>query len=104
MNLQVYTGRGTVRLDNVRVDQRLRAYLTHVGEVHLAWHPLPACAWEQLVAHVGPETGLVTCQGRKVYRLRGTTVAQLARPEIEAEIAGRLVAAPRSSRGGEVRP
>ncbi len=104
MNYTVSTMRG----DALITADRLPAaqFFPRIGEVRLAWRAVPACRLDRCVAEVWRdgrlvESCLVRCLGALVYRDRGTGLEMLSSPAIEAEIQGRLVPAPRSSRSGE---
>lgn len=104
MNFQITDGRHRISrfVPTLPVAWHERGY----GEVRLYWRPIPSCPYDRAFAERWEggrlvSTLLVQCIGKLVYRERATGRAVLYTPALEAEIQGRLVPAPRSSRSGE---
>lgn len=74
-----------------------------VGTVRLVWVPVPACRLDRPMGevHIGGrrrETCMARLNGAPFWRDRTTFALVTDSPEVQAETAGQLVPAPRSSR------
>lgn len=105
MKITVYTSRGNVELEEQPLP--VSAFVLRIGEVRVNWRAIDDCRFDRCVAEVWSngrrvESCMVRSLGNVFYRHRATGAVLYSTPEIEAEIQGRLVPGPRSSR--EVRP
>lgn len=111
MAIEVYTSKGVVAFRSVGEAmkgtwcQAMGGTWTNGLGVHLTWKPIPASRYERPVGVVirdgkVKETCLVKMDGHMFYREARTFGIVADSPEVQADIAGRLVPAPRSSRPG----